>query len=143
MDARLHAEDTMDEHLSTQPTGRGNQPIRVALVDDHPVIHEAVASVLRRHGDMLLCGTATSIESAFALVESSMPDVLVLDLILGEEDGIELIEGLRERYPYLKLVAYSTYDGIMYHARSIQAGAAAYVCKDESVSMLCGTTNWR
>jgi DNA-binding NarL/FixJ family response regulator len=128
----------MKEERSTYgEKNSSSRPIRVALVDSHPVIHEAVESLLRREEDLLLCGMAGSIESGYALLERSSPDVLVLELMLGEEDGFEFMAGVRARFPSVKIVVFSTYDEFLHRARSLHAGAAVYVSKDEPVSKLC------
>src|SRR6266545_5889327 len=67
--------------------------IRVAVVDDHPVVREGTAAVVEQAPDLHLVGTAATVDEAASLLDAARVDVLLLDLRLGQEFGFRLLEG--------------------------------------------------
>lgn len=129
---RLFHRSSNDDSKRAGPARR----IRTVVIDDHPIIHEALAIAFGSRPDLLLCGSARSSEEALALVERARPDVAVVDLSLGEEHGVDLIKTLHEKYPRLRMVVFSLYDEQVYAERTLWAGASAYVMKDEPTGTL-------
>jgi YesN/AraC family two-component response regulator len=80
--------------------------IKVILADDHPVV---MAEIEEADG-MELVGEASSGEEAIRLVEEILPDIIVLDVVMPEPNGVELTRILSERFPDLGIVALSAYD---------------------------------
>ena len=108
-----------------------NDHIRVIVVDDHPAIREAVASVINSKMDIVFCGEASSADGAFHLVENGAPDVAVIDISLEDAHGLDLVQNLRAQYPELRVIVFSMYDESVYAERAIRAGASGYVMKSE------------
>lgn len=79
-------------------------PVRIFVVDDHPIFSDVIAEVLNDAPDFIVVGTARDGESALALIENLQFDVLILDLVLPLMSGLELLEAIRARNPHLKTV---------------------------------------
>jgi len=102
---------------------------KVAVVDDHPIICTAVRVLLEGEGDFEFAGQAGSVPEAKRLLLENEPDVVVLDLWLGGNDGIELIKCLRSLVPQTALLCYTMNDACLCGERAIRAGAAGFLSK--------------
>ena len=105
--------------------------IRVVVVDDHEVVRSGIASLLGG-SDVEIVGSAGSVEDAITVSGSLSPDVVLLDVRLGEEDGFTALNSIRSQNPDTSVVMMSTYDNPTYIARSIALGATDYILKDSS-----------
>ena len=106
---------------------------RVLIVDDHPVVRQGLAMVISREPDLEVCGEAEHIEEALRLVEGGHPDIVIIDLSLDGENGIELIDYIKSRWPSVKILAYSAHDEETFAGRVLRAGAMGYVSKREAM----------
>jgi NarL family two-component system response regulator LiaR len=105
--------------------------IRVALVDDHHVVRQGLRTFLESFADIEVVGTAGSGEEALRLVESWLPDVVVMDLLLpGGIDGAETTRRLRAITPHTQVVVLTAYTGDARVLAALRAGAIGYVRKD-------------
>ena len=107
------------------------QKTKVLLVDDHPTMREGLIRVIEREADLTVCGEAESIQRALEMIGSSNPDIAVVDISLGGENGIELIKDIKVRYPQLPVLVHSMHDESVYAERSLRAGAKGYIGKKE------------
>lgn len=105
--------------------------IRILVVDDHPIVREGLVRVIDQSPDLLVCGHAENIPQALALVDTSKPDLVIVDISLGGQNGIELIKDIKVRSPALPVLVHSMYDEAMYAERCLRAGAKGYVMKQE------------
>jgi DNA-binding NarL/FixJ family response regulator len=112
--------------------------IRVLIVDDHPLMREGLRELIGAEPDMLVCGDAADAAGALHAVESLRPDVVVLDLTLGSDDGIALVRDLRARVPDLRILVVSMHDEALYAERLIALGARGYVMKQEPADVFVG-----
>lgn len=87
--------------------------------------------VIDQTPDLLVCGHAENIPQALALVDTSKPDLVIVDISLGGQNGIELIKDIKVRSPALPVLVHSMYDEAMYAERCLRAGAKGYVMKQE------------
>jgi DNA-binding NarL/FixJ family response regulator len=106
---------------------------RVLIVDDHPLIRKALAEVVDEQPDLELCGEAGSVSEALQLVSSAQPDIVLVDICLPGESGIELIKQISSR---CKTIALSMFQRQIYAERAFQAGACDYVMKHDSITDL-------
>lgn len=113
-----------------------DDPIRVFVVDDHPPIREAIVDAVDRASDVEMCGSTGSSDEAFHQIESLEPDVAIVDLLLSDAHGLDLVENVRSQYPEVQVVVFSMYDEDIYAERAIRAGASSYLMKSESMDML-------
>jgi two-component system response regulator DevR len=107
--------------------------IRVAIVDDHPVVREGTAALLASQKGLRVVGTAGSVEEASRLLDAGSVDVLLLDIRLGSESGLVLLDGRAHRPAIVVLTAY---DYPQYAAAALRLGAAGFVVKTAPVTEL-------
>ena len=104
--------------------------IRVLLVDDQPVVRVGLRYLLANTDDILVVGEATNGVEALALTAELKPDVVLMDLVLPEMDGITATQHMRQRFPQVRvlmLTNFSTGDRVQ---RALEAGAVSYLMKD-------------
>jgi DNA-binding NarL/FixJ family response regulator len=101
--------------------------IRVAVVDDHPLVREGTAAIIDRADDMEIAGVAGSLEEARPLLDAGSVQVLLLDLRLGSESGFELLRSAHEPMP--AVVVLTSYDYPQYADAALRLGAAGFVVK--------------
>lgn len=104
---------------------------RVLLVDDHELVRTGIAELIASESDLTVCGEAADAPTALRLLGEARPHVAVIDLTLQEGSGLELIKQVRALNPDVKMVVCSMHDGNIYAERALQAGAMAYVNKQE------------
>lgn len=104
--------------------------IRVLIVDDHEMVREGLMSMLRPEPDFEVVGQTGHGEEVAALVESSKPDVVLLDARLPDTSGVEVCRRLTRKYPDVAVVILTTYTDIELVEECLQAGARGYVVKD-------------
>jgi DNA-binding NarL/FixJ family response regulator len=116
---------------AVEETGERSQPRRraVLIVDDHPLVREALAELLDREPDLVSCARAGHSAEALAALERASPDVAVIDLSLAGGSGLDLIREIQRRRPGLPVVVVSMLDERVYGPRALRAGANGYVMK--------------
>jgi two-component system NarL family response regulator len=102
------------------------------LVDDHPLIREAIGHLVASASDFELVGEAANGKECLERVAELRPDILVLDIAMPDMNGEQVCRELRHRYPLLKIVALSGYNDPQFVRAMTKAGAKAYVVKSAS-----------
>jgi DNA-binding NarL/FixJ family response regulator len=105
---------------------------RIMMVDDHPIVREGMAQLLNTQKDLDLCCEAGTSEEALARLEHCDPALVIVDISLNKDSGLNLINALRRRAPALALLALSLHDESIYAERALRAGANGYLMKDEA-----------
>lgn len=104
-------------------------PIRVLVVDDHPMIREGVSAVLERASDIAVVGEAANGLEAVENFRRYLPDVTLMDLQMPELDGVEAIRRIREDSPTARIIVLTTYTGDVKALQALRAGAAGFLLK--------------
>ena len=104
------------------------------LVDDHPIFTKGLAQLLEAQPCYEILGTAATREEALDLVGKKCPDLAILDLNLGEQDGLELIKDLKHIHKDIKILVLSMHDERYYAERALKNGARGYVMKEEAIA---------
>ncbi|KAA2267025.1 response regulator transcription factor [Solihabitans fulvus] len=113
--------------------------IRVLLADDHPVVREGLSAMLESAPDISVVGMAGSGEEAVALAAAVRPDVVLMDLRMGELDGVTAAARILARSPEVRVVVVTTYESDADILRAVEAGAVGYLLKGSSRAELIGS----
>ena len=105
---------------------------QVFLVDDHPLVRQALCELINQEGDMAVCGEAEGAPAALRSIAALKPDVAVVDLTLKEGSGLDLVKDLKLRQPNLPVLVLSMHDESTYAERLLRSGARGYVMKDQA-----------
>jgi DNA-binding NarL/FixJ family response regulator len=116
------------------PAGGGKA--RILIVDDHSIVREGLMRVLDGVPDLMVCAQAESAAQALEAARVSRPDLVVVDISLGGESGLELIKDFKARYPRLPVLVHSMHDETLYAERCLRAGAKGYVMKQAPTERL-------
>ncbi len=106
--------------------------IRVAIVDDHPIVTDGVVANLSVSTEIEIVATGVNAEDAVAIATAHSPDVLILDLELGGKSGLDAIPGVKTASPRTRIVVFSAYAGEERVATAFERGADSYVLKGTS-----------
>jgi DNA-binding NarL/FixJ family response regulator len=109
---------------------------RVLLVEDHPIVRHGLMMLINDEADLNVCGEAESVKDAAEQVRKTNPDVVVVDIALGDGSGLDLIKELHIAYPDLPILAVSMHDESIYAERALRAGAKGYIMKKAAMDSL-------
>jgi DNA-binding NarL/FixJ family response regulator len=111
--------------------------IRVAVIDDHPLILEMVNTHINRAGDMEIVGTTRHGSELFKLVHDTSPDVVILDLSISREvfEPVSAVQQLLKEFPNVKVLILTASESLAYIRDLLKAGALGYVLKFDDLSM--------
>ncbi len=111
-------------------------PISVLLVDDHEVVRSGVSAFLASQPDFEVVGEAKSGTEAVNLVQKTVPDVVLMDLVMAKMDGVEATRQVKAVSPRTKIVVLTSYHQDEYIFPALQAGAISYILKDVKMDEL-------
>jgi len=109
-----------------------SEPLRVLLIDDHPLFRRGLAQLIEDEPDLEVCGEAGSAPEGLEAARELAPDVVLVDLSLGEGSGLEVVRALAQRAPELPTLVVSMHEEALYAERCLRAGARGYVRKQEA-----------
>ena len=112
------------------------EPISVFVADDHAIVREGLRLILDGEPDISFAGEAADLESTLRYVRGRKPDVLVLDINLGGESGLDVIPRLRREVPRTEIVVLTMQHEPTYARRALESGARGYVVKESAASDL-------
>lgn len=105
------------------------EPIRVLSVDDHPLMREGIAAMIRNQPDLLLVAEVANGREAIEGFRKHRPDVTLMDLRLPDMSGIDAMIAIRAEFPDARIIMLTTFDGDVDIQRSLAAGARGYLLK--------------
>jgi len=104
---------------------------RVVVIDDHPIVRRGLSQLIDTMADMEVVGEAESHAEAMRILGDREADVVVVDLSLGDSNGLELLSDIKTRFPDLKSIVFSIHDAELYAPRALRAGASGFVSKTQ------------
>lgn len=107
----------------------GSLPIRVLIVDDHPIFRRGITSLLADHSDLRLIAEASNGLDAISQFRAHKPDITLMDLQMREMNGLDAIISIRGEFPEARIIVLTTYSGDVQVLRALKAGAHAYLLK--------------
>lgn len=105
-------------------------PIRIVVVDDHPVVRDGLHGMLDGQPDLQVVGEAGDGLEALSVVAATSPDVVLMDLRMPRMDGVQAITRLATTHPDIRVLVLTTYDADHDIIRAVEAGAAGVLLKD-------------
>src|ERR1039457_2888977 len=109
-----------------------NQKRKVFIVDDHPLVRAWLTTLINQQPDLAVCGEAATAAEAMQAVETSKPEVAIVDISLADSSGIELIKDVKQAWPSLVVLVLSMHEELHYAERALRAGARGYLMKRET-----------
>jgi len=102
------------------------------IVDDHPAVREGLVWRIARQPDLTVCGEAADFADALRLVETTGPDVVVIDISLKSGSGIDLVKRIKGRDSSIRMLVCSMYPDSLYAERALRTGALGYINKEKT-----------
>lgn len=117
--------------IPPETEGHSDQRRSILIVDDHPMLRRGLASLIESEPDLTVCGEAATRTAALDAIRASPPDLVIVDLMLGDSHGLDLVKDMKIRHPEIPALVLSMHDEALYAERSLRAGARGYVTKQE------------
>lgn len=105
------------------------RPAGIIIVDDHPVVRAGLRKLISDEPDFLVAGEAASVQEGMRLVDSTAPDAAIIDIVLPDGSGLDLVESIHNRAPDIRILVVSMHDESMFAEPAIRAGAMGYIKK--------------
>ena len=113
----------------------------VLIIDDHPLFSRGLSQLIETQKDFKVTGIAKDRNEAMELIDELSPELAIVDLNLGQEDGLELIKDILAVKPQTKVLVLSMHDERYYAERALKAGAKGYIMKEEAESNVSTAIN--
>lgn len=110
--------------------------IRIMLVDDHAVVREGYRRLIEKQGGMVVVAEASDGASAYAQYKAHQPDIVVLDLSMPGQGGIEVLRHLRQWDEGVRVLVFTMHENAVYAVQAVQAGAKGYITKSSPPALL-------
>ena len=112
------------------------EKIKVLIADDHRVVREGLAAILKMKDDIHIVGEAQDGMEAVEKVKSLVPDVVLMDVSMPRMGGVEATRQIKREFPHIGIVALTMYDEQQYIFDLVRAGATGYLLKDSESSQI-------
>jgi len=126
------ASTTVPSHASQ--TG----PLRIVIVDDHPIVRKGLTELINHEPGMVVCGESDTADGGLARIRADRPAVAIVDLSLGLDSGLQLLKTLNVSLPDVNVLILSMHDETLHAERALAAGARGYIMKHAAMQHLIG-----
>lgn len=110
--------------------------IRIMLVDDHAVVRQGYRTLLEKHADIEVVAEADGSQAAYTLARQLQPDVIIMDLSMPGQSGVEGISRLRRALPQIRILVFTMHHDPLYATQAARAGSNGYITKSSSPETL-------
>lgn len=117
-------------------TFSSENPARVLIIDDHALVRYGMGVLLSGANDLSLCGEGKDFDTGLTAIHQLKPDVAVIDIILQERSGLDLIRQLRKEGQTLPIVVMSMHHESTHAEKALRAGAQGYIMKEDADEVL-------
>lgn len=117
-------------------TNLPSKPIRILLVDDHTMVRKGLSLFLKAYDDLELVGEAESGQAAIRLCREILPDVVLMDMVMPDMDGVTATQTICKQFPQIQVIALTSYKEGDLVKNALEAGAIGYLLKDISAEEL-------
>jgi len=114
---------------TADPPVESHDLVRVVLVDDHDLLRRGIKTMLETEDDIEVVGEASDGAEALKIVEDTLPDVVLIDVIMPTKDGIETTREIKDAFPKVEVVVLSGHDEQQFVFDAVKAGASGYLLK--------------
>jgi DNA-binding NarL/FixJ family response regulator len=108
------------------------------VVDDHPVLRRGLIALIESEPGLVVHGAVGTRTAALEAMRDRQPDLVIVDVALGKDDGLDLVRDIRARYPRTPSLVLSMHDEEVYAERALRAGAVGYVTKQQLDELVLG-----
>jgi len=122
--------------MTTQKNDGCPGKTKVAIIDDHPLVREAIIRAIDGEADLEVCGSAATVDDALRLLQRQKVDIILVDLSLRHSSGFVLLEILKRDYPNLASIVLSMHEETTHAVKAIKKGARGYIMKKESLETI-------
>jgi len=135
----IHRTEQTNEWVQAAERLRKRPTIRVMLVDDHLVVRNGLAALLRQERDLEVVAEAGDGRQAIEQARQEQPDVILMDIMMPEMDGIVATRIIKSLLPKIRIVGLSLFEEHQMRDSMMDAGASAYISKSEGAQVLVET----
>jgi two-component system, NarL family, invasion response regulator UvrY len=119
-------------HCSMEDAGA----VRIMLVDDHAVVRAGYRRFLEQEPGYQVVAEANDGERAYALLQESLPDIVVLDLSMPGQGGLAALRRIKGRWPLLPVLVFTMHDNTPFVLQAMRSGACGYITKSSQASLM-------
>jgi DNA-binding NarL/FixJ family response regulator len=128
--------------LVTQPSLSPQNETRIAIIDDHAIVREGLARLIRHDIELAVCGLFEGSTNVLESVAAFQPEMVIVEIALNTIDGIALIKSIRTQFPQMPILVLSLQEECFYAERALRAGASGYIMKREtSHGLMCAISS--
>lgn len=109
---------------------------RIVIADDHAVVRKGLRLILAAADELQVCGEASTADELFTLLRTHPVDAVILDIGLGDRDGIEVLKQIRASFPRMPVLMISMHSEDVFALRALRAGASGYIEKSAPPELL-------
>lgn len=112
------------------------EQIQFLVVDDHPIFRQGLVALIQSEPRYRVCAEAGTVSEALAALEQQQPDLVLVDISLVGQSGLDLVKNIKALYPAVRTLIISIHDEAVYAERALKANARGYVMKQEAGSVM-------